>query len=66
VATLAKNGSPDLVEENLVADGRSVSLLGPVELVLVAKLEQLLSHDTLLLDRVSDVLVNPGNIKNRK
>jgi hypothetical protein len=57
---------PDLVEENLVADGRSVSLLGPVELVLVAKLEQLLSHDTLLLDRVSDVLVNPGNIKNRK
>ena len=35
-------------------------LLGPVELVLVAELEELLSHQTLLLNRIYDILVDSG------
>ena len=51
---------PDLVEEDLVTDWRPVPLLGPVELVLVAELEELLSHQTLLLNRIYDILVDSG------
>jgi hypothetical protein len=53
---------PDFIEEDLVADGRLTSSLCPVELIVVTKLEKLLSYDSLLLDRIRDVLVNPANI----
>ena len=50
---------PDFVEQDLVTDGCLMAPLRPVQLVLAAKLEHFLGHDTLLLDRVGYVLVNP-------
>ena len=50
---------PDFVEEDFVANWRSVAQLRPVELVAVAKLEKLLSQNAFLLNGVGDVLVNP-------
>ena len=49
---------PDFIKENLVTDWGCASVFGPIEFVVVTKLEQLLSHNSLLLDRVDDVLVN--------
>jgi hypothetical protein len=50
---------PDFIEEDLVTDGRLISSLCPVQLIVVTELEELLSHNSFLLDRIRDVLVNP-------
>jgi len=53
-----KQGS-DLIKNDFVTNRSRVSKFGPVELVVVTNLKQLLSNYALFLYRVCNVFVNP-------
>ena len=60
VPDLPPEERPDLVEDDLVADGRGLAPLVPELLVRVAVVEHLAEGGAALVHAVHDVLVDPG------